>query len=70
MKFRRHYKLLIAVMIMFVGTIGLFGSARVIPYTVSADTYEQDLQDISNSLLTLGREDNYDIFDESDTLSA
>jgi spore coat protein CotH len=67
MKLRRYYKLLVAGVAVFVILITYFGEMRVIPYTVSADTYEQDVSDENNTLGLLGRADT-DIFDEIDVM--
>ncbi len=71
MKLRRHYKLLVAVVAVFVISITVFGEARVIPYTVNADMYEQDVESEDDSFGLLGRSDtsgSSDIFDEIDTM--
>ena len=68
MKLRRHYKLLVAVVAVFVISISIFGEIRVIPYTVNADTYEQDITNEDDSFDLLGRANTSDLFDEIDVM--
>ncbi|MBT5016019.1 hypothetical protein HOM98_00875 [Candidatus Peregrinibacteria bacterium] len=67
-KLRRHYKLLVAVVAVFVISITVLGEVRVIPYTVSADTYAQDVESEGNTFGLLGRADSSDFFDEIDVM--
>ncbi|MDP2624641.1 MAG: CotH kinase family protein [Candidatus Peregrinibacteria bacterium] len=67
LRFRRHYKLLVATLVLILGTIGLFGDMRVIAYTVSADIYAQDLEDaqLSSSIWNEEEEEEANpLFDE------
>lgn len=68
MKLRRHYKLLLAFIVVVVGLLGWLGEVRVIPYTVSSDTYAQDFSDENSTLNQWGQLSGDDFFDENEEM--